>query len=79
MTVIYIGPTIRGIVRHNQIFSYVPEKTIEKVMSLEPLAGCLFTELKEAKNKKQEASTKGTLLNIVYQRMRKKEELNGAV
>jgi hypothetical protein len=79
MTVIYIGPNIRGVVRHNQIFSHMPEKTVEKAMGIDPLAGCLFVEPKEARVKKKEAATRGTLLQIVYQRMEKKEERNGAV
>lgn len=79
MTVIYIGPTVRGVVNHNQIFSYNPEDIIKKTMEREPLAGYLFVEAKMATEKKQEIPKKGTLINIIYHRLLKKEEQNGKV
>jgi hypothetical protein len=74
MRIIYIGPTIRGLVRHNQIYTYRPKKVIEQAKEVSVYAGYLFIDLKKIVASKKELETEGTLLNTSYKNVQKEAE-----
>lgn len=71
MTYMYIGPNLKGIVRHNQIFTYKPEKIIEQACELNKLAGNMFIPIDKIVESKKELRTHGSFLNIAYEKIEK--------
>lgn len=73
----YLGPNLKGIVRHNQIFTYLPEEVIKQACAIEPLAMHLFVNMDEIVAYKNELRTDGSFLNLAYQKVRKQEVRHG--
>lgn len=74
MTIMYLGPDLKGIVRHNQIFAYRPEKTIEQASEIAPLARHLFVSMEDIVKKKKELRRAGSFLYLVNKKV--KEEVD---
>lgn len=64
--IVYIGPTIRGVVKKNQIFTYTPERIEEKAKEVSAYTEYLFVSMDEIVSKRDEMRKRGTLLNIAY-------------
>lgn len=62
----YIGPTIRGLVKKNQIFTYEPKAIMEKAKQVSAYTGYLFVRMDDIVEKRNELREQGTLLNISY-------------
>lgn len=71
MTYMYIGPNLKGIVRHNQIFTYKPEKIIEQACELNKLASNMFISMDKIVESKEELRRPGSFLNIAYGKIEK--------
>lgn len=69
--IVYIGPTIRGLVKKNQIFTYEPKDIIEKSQKISMYAGYLFVGMNDIVSKRNELRKQGTLLNISYNIVKK--------
>ncbi len=67
----YIGPTIRGLVKKNQIFTYEPKAIMEKAGRLSMYTGYLFVRMDDIVSKRKELREQGTLLNISYKIVQK--------
>lgn len=74
MTVMYLGPGLKGIVRHNQTFTYQPEEVISKASEVCNLASHLFVSMDDIVSKKCELRRMGSFLNLTYQKMEKAEK-----
>lgn len=74
MTIMYLGPDLKGIVRHNQIFAYQPEEIIERASETAPLARHLFVSMEDIVQKKEELRRAGSFLNLVNKKV--KEEVD---
>lgn len=68
--VIYLGPSIDGVVEKNKIFNYNPKDVIKKAKEVNPLAEHLFVSMDQIVKKKKELNTKGSLLNIAYESLK---------
>lgn len=68
---VYIGPTIRGLVKKNQIFTYAPKEIMEKAREVSGYTAYLFVKMDDIVSKRNELRTKGTLLNISYEKVKK--------
>ena len=68
--IVYIGPTIRGLVKKNQIFTYDPKEIKEKAEEVSKYTGYLFVGMDDIVSKRNELRTKGTLLNISYEKVK---------
>ncbi|MBE5910888.1 MAG: hypothetical protein E7276_06980 [Pseudobutyrivibrio sp.] len=77
MRIMYLGPELKGVVRHNQIFSYNPEDVIEKACQRNPLAKHLFVDMEDIVAKKKELHTEGSLLNLTFRKILKQEVDHG--
>lgn len=67
---IYLGPTIPGTAAiQNTIFSYKPEKIIQKASEYEPLAKYLFVDMQDIVDQKKELKKDGSLLNVAYKKL----------
>ncbi len=73
MTVMYLGPDLKGIVRHNQIFTYHPESVIEQARQVCGLADHLFVPMDEVVSRKNELRRPGSFLFLIYQKTEKAE------
>lgn len=71
MTYMYIGPNLKGIVRHNQIFTYKPEKIIEQACEMNKLAENMFIPIDKVVESKEELRRTGSFLNIAYEKIEK--------
>lgn len=69
MTVMYLGPELTGIVRKNQIYTYLPEQVIEKACRVHPQAKRLFVPMEDVVRAKSELRRRGSLLYLIYQKM----------
>lgn len=69
--IVYIGPTIRGLVKKNQIFTYEPKEIIEKAQRVSMYTGYLFVKMDDIVSKRNELRKQGTLLNIAYSIVKK--------
>ena len=67
--VMYIGPDIKGIVRKNQIFTYMPEDVINQACGINKLAKHLFVQMDDIVQKRKELRIQGTFLNLVYKKI----------
>ena len=82
MTVMYLGPDLKGIVRHNQIFTYHPKVVIEQACGVCGLAKDLFVAMDNIVSSKNELRRRGSFLSLTYQKTekaesdRKKQEVN---
>lgn len=72
--IVYIGPTIRGLVKKNQIFNYEPKEIMEKASKVSMYTGYLFVRMDNIVSKRNELRKKGTLLNISYDIVKKEAE-----
>ena len=70
--VIYIGPGIKGTVRKNEIFTYVPESIIEQVTAIYEPAGQLFVPMEHIVEQKKELNRIGSAMNLIYSTLEKK-------
>lgn len=77
MRIMYLGPNLKGIVRHNQIFTYHPEEVIEEACAVSPLAKHLFVTMDDIVTSKNELRKEGSFLNLAYQKVRKQEVDHG--
>lgn len=78
--IVYVGPTLKGIVRKNQIFQYDPVSIKEKAVSRFPYTKYLFVNMSEIVEVKKRLSTVGSLENTCYKKTMKqiiKEDKNG--
>ena len=64
--IVYIGPTMKGIVKKNQIFTYEPQEVIERAQRVSMYASYLFVKMNDIVEKRDELRKEGTLLNISY-------------
>lgn len=71
MTIMYLGPDLNGIVRHNQIFTYRPEKVMQQACEINPLARHLFVSMDNIVSCKNELGRTGSFLNLAYQKVEK--------
>lgn len=69
--IVYIGPTIRGVVKKNQIFTYEPERIKEAAKKVSVYTGYLFVKMDDIVSKRDELRKTGTLLNISYENVEK--------
>lgn len=69
--IVYIGPTIRGVVRKNQIFTYEPERIMGAAKEVSVYTGYLFVRMDDIVPKRDELRKTGTLLNISYKNVEK--------
>ncbi|MCM1045635.1 MAG: hypothetical protein NC417_09005 [Candidatus Gastranaerophilales bacterium] len=74
MTVMYLGPDLKGIVRHNQIFAYHPEEVIGRACEVCGLARHLFVPMENIVPQKKELARQGSFLNLSYQKIKKAEK-----
>lgn len=77
MTVMYLGPDLKGIVRHNQIFTYRPEEVIGRACERCSMAGYLFVPMTDIVSQKSELRRQGSFLNLAYQKAEKAEKTGG--
>lgn len=70
----YIGLTIRGLVKENQIFTYEPETIMEKARQVSGYTRYLFVKMDEIVEKRNELRKEGTLLNVSYKIVHKEVE-----
>lgn len=68
---------MKGIVRHNQIFTYRPEKVIEQAIEISPLARHLFVSLDDIVSCKKELGRPGSFFNLAYQKVEKEVKGHG--
>lgn len=71
MTYMYLGPDLKGIVRHNQIFTYKPDEVIEKACEQNKLAKHLFVQMENIVENKKELRRLGSFLSIAYKKIEK--------
>ena len=71
MTVIYLGPDLKGIVRKNQVFRYEPKEVIESAKKVNTLAENLFVTLDKVPETRKEIAREGSFLNITYAKIEK--------
>ncbi len=76
-TTMYLGPDLKGIVKHNQIFTYYPEDIINDACERNPLAKHLFVSMDEIVSKKKELRMQGSFLNLTYKKLCKQEVDHG--
>lgn len=74
MTVMYLGPDLKGIVRHNQIFTYRPEDVIAQACEVCGLAKHLFVLMNNIVFYKDELRRKDSLMSLSYQKTEKAEK-----
>ena len=74
MTFMYLGPELKGVVRHNQIFTYHPEKVIGQACGICSLARHLFVSMDNIVSCKNELRRAGSFLSLAYQKTEKKEK-----
>ena len=74
MTVMYLGPDLKGIVRRNQIFTYQPEEVIKQASEVCELARHLFVSMDNIVSKKNELRRLGSFLYLTYQKIEKAEK-----
>ena len=60
--IVYIGPTIRGVVKKNQIFTYEPERIKKAAKKVSVYTGYLFVKMDDIVSKRDELRKTGTLL-----------------
>ena len=72
--IVYLGSEIRGVVRHNQVFSYDAEDVISAATEREPLSKYLFVDMNDIANKRKELKEPGSLMNLAFQKIKKQEE-----
>lgn len=75
--IMYLGPNLKGIVRHNQIFTYHPGEVIAQACEISPLAKHLFVNMDDIVTSKNELRKQGSFLNLTYQKVRKQEVDHG--
>jgi len=71
MSIMYIGPSITGLVRKNQIFLYDPKLIIAAAKEIYPGAGALFIPINKIVEKKYELAREGSALNVAYKKIEK--------
>lgn len=67
----YIGPNLKGIVRHNQIFTYYPDDVIAQACGINPIARYLFVPMEDIVHSKNELRRTGSFLYLAYQKVEK--------
>lgn len=67
--VMYIGPTVRGVVRHGAAFSGGLPGRLEKLAEGKPIIKNLIVPLSMLESATREADTEGTALAVAYDRI----------
>ncbi len=67
--VMYIGPTIHGVVRNGAVFSGGIPKTLERLTEEKPVMKHLIVPLSGIVQAKKEISTEGTVAAVAWQRI----------
>lgn len=67
--VMYIGPTIHGVVKNGAVFSGGIPKTLERLTREKPIMKNLIVPLSGIVQAKKEAATEGTVAAIARQRI----------
>ena len=67
--VMYIGPTIRGVVRHGAAFSGGIPGRLEKLAEKKPVIKNLIVPLSGLESAVRESNTEGTALAVAYDRI----------
>lgn len=71
MTYMYIGPDIKGVARHNQIYTYKPDAVIARACEVHPLAMHLFVPMDTIVESKRELKREGSFLFIANEKIKK--------
>ena len=71
MTYMYIGPDLKGIVRHNQVFTYKPDEVIGNACEQNKLTKHLFIQMENIVESKNELRRPGSFLSIAYEKVEK--------
>ncbi len=72
--IVYIGPTLRGLVKKNQIFTYYPKEIVEKAEKVSVYTKYLFIRMDDIVEKRNELREQGTLLNISFKTVQEEAE-----
>ena len=67
--VMYMGPTIRGVVRNGAVFSGGIPKSLEKMAEKKPIIKNLIVPLSEIVQVKKDVDTEGTVAAVAYNRI----------
>lgn len=67
--VMYIGPTVRGVVKHGDTFSGGIPDRLEKFAKAKPVMQNLIVPLSQAVETVRESNTEGTALAVAYDRV----------
>lgn len=68
-TVMYIGPSIPEIVQEGTVFNNGLPGELEEFVGKYPMAKSFLVTMDEASRKRREVKTKGSGLNILYNRL----------
>lgn len=67
--VMYIGPTVRGVVRHGATFSGGLPKPLNKLAERKPIIKNLIVPLSRLESAVKESNTEGAALAVAYDRV----------
>ena len=70
-TVVYVGPDIKNVVKKNTIFNNGLTKGLQKKMDEIPLIGGLLIPVEQLADANVQLSKKGSVLNTLYERVKK--------
>lgn len=64
--IVYIGPTIKGVVYHNQIFNYNPAGIMTKAAEVCESSRRLFVNIENIVQSRYDVRITGSVLNVAY-------------
>lgn len=67
--VIYIGPTVQGVVRHGEVFSGGIPQHLQKLANAKPMIQNLIVPLSGLEKAVKESDTEGEALAVAYDRV----------
>lgn len=67
--VMYIGPTVRGVVRHGAAYSGGLPRRLEKLAAAKPIVRNLIVPLSGIESAIRESNTEGAALAVAYDRV----------
>ncbi len=67
MRIMYIGPDIKGVVRKNEIFTYMPKEVIALAGRIYGPSMELFVSMDNIVEKRREVNRPGSPLSLIYQ------------
>ena len=76
--VMYLGPTIRGVVKYGAVFSNGIPKKLEKIVQKKPIMESLIAPLEEIVDRKKKIDEEGSVEFVAYDAIEalKQEEIN---